>query len=284
LVIPTDKGELYFKASSVELQHEVALTRVLEQLFPEIIPEILASDEDRGWMMMVDGGNSLRATLKQDRSLGHWEAVLPLYAELQIRCIDSVEGFMQLDVPDRRLSLFPGLLDHLLSDAEILRLDQEGGISSSDRGSIRSENISDLCSRLAAYGIPESLDHGDFHDGNIFLQPSGYAFFDWGDSSITHPFFSLRTAFVSLENTLRLEEDSPEFNRLAEIYLEPWERYQDRPRLLQAFDLARRLWALSSALRWQLVVSPLQGDVRAAYSHAVPGLLMEFLDSNRSSA
>lgn len=183
-------------------------------------------------------------------------------------------------MPDRRLAVFPELVDHLLADAEILCLDQADGLSALDQERIRSGNAPELCSRLLEYGIPETLDHGDFHDGNIFVNQSGYVFFDWGDSSVSHPFFSLRTAFVSLEYTLHLEEGAPEFTRLMEIYLEAWERYEDRRRLREAFNLARRLWAISSALRWQLVVSPISGDQRQLYAAAVPSLLKEYLEAN----
>ena len=130
-------------------------------------------------------------------------------------------------------------------------------------------------------GIPDSLDHGDFHDGNIFHQDSRTVFFDWGDSSITHPFFSLRTTYVSIENTLRLEEGASEFNQLIDAYLKAWERFEGQHNLRSGFAIAQRLWAICSAFRWHLVVSPLPVHLRGEYALAVPSLLREFLEANR---
>lgn len=278
--IPTSDGDLYFKAASKELKHEVALTQMLKSAYPGNIPELVATDESRGWMILRDGGRPLRAALKAHPSLEHWEQVLPKYAELQIQLVDLVDRLLKAGVPDQRLVVFPNLLDRLLSEADLLRLDQEEGIGSQDLARIRPRDVARLCSELRTFGIPDTLDHGDFHDGNIFLDHGHYVFFDWGDSVISHPFFSLRTAFVSLEYTLGMEENAPEFQRLAEVYLEAWERYEGRSRLLEAYNLARRLWALNSAFRWRRAVSPLTGDEREAYAHAVPSLLQEYLEAN----
>jgi hypothetical protein len=280
LKVPTNDGDLFFKATTNEPAHEVALTNELQRIFPQIIPEIIAADDGRCWMLMRDGGDSLRAVLKRTRSLKHWEKILPMYAELQIQLIKSVELFLEMGVPDRRLSIFPELLAGMLADDDSLLLDHQDGISSTDRGRILAGNVSHLCSALAMVGIPESLDHGDFHDGNIFLNRSKYVFFDWGDSSVTHPFFSLRTAFVSVENTFDLEEDAPQFTKLADAYLEPWEMIEDRPKLREGFDLARRLWSISSAFRWHLEVTSLPAEKREPYAAAVPSLLHEYLDAN----
>jgi RIO-like serine/threonine protein kinase len=53
-------------------------------------------------------------------------------------------------------------------------------------------HVETLCAELSSYNVPASLHHGDLHDGNIFVRDGGFLFFDWGDSSVTHPFFSLR--------------------------------------------------------------------------------------------
>lgn len=83
-----------------------------------------------------------------------------------------------------------------------------------------------------------------------------------------------------MEYTLGMEENAPEFQRLVEVYLEAWEKYLDRSRLLEAYKLVKRLWALGSAFRWQRVVSPLAVDAREPYAHAIPSLLHEYLEAN----
>src|SRR5436190_22341690 len=53
--IPTDAGTLFFKATAPETIYEIALTQKLAAWFPEYMPELIAADHERGWMLMRDG-------------------------------------------------------------------------------------------------------------------------------------------------------------------------------------------------------------------------------------
>jgi hypothetical protein len=113
------------------------------------------------------------------------------------------------------------------------------------------------------------------HDANIFHHAGQYQFYDWGDASLSHPFFSLRTAYVSAEIRFGLEENDPSLVRLRDAYLAAWRDYASETDLRDAFALAQSLWAISSALSWQQVV-----DASTGYDHVLPALMEEFLDSN----
>jgi Ser/Thr protein kinase RdoA (MazF antagonist) len=41
-------------------------------------------------------------------------------------------------------------------------------------------DVAGWADRLDEYGIAPSLNHDDFHDGNVFLRDGQYVFFDWG--------------------------------------------------------------------------------------------------------
>lgn len=135
-----------------------------------------------------------------------------------------------------------------------------------------------ICQELARLDIPESLDHQDLTDGNIFVRDDHAIFFDWGDASITHPFFSIRTVMVSVEMTLDLKEGPPAPS-LRDAYLEPWTRRVSRKDLLRAFELAQRLWMIPAALAWHRIVSSLEAEEREEYANRVRWLLKEFLDA-----
>jgi hypothetical protein len=45
---------------------------------------------------------------------------------------------------------------------------------------------------------------------------------DWGDASVSHPFFSLVVTFRFLQQRTGLAPDDPWFSRLGDAYLEPW--------------------------------------------------------------
>lgn len=276
LRVPTRAGAVYFKASAPALAHEPAVTESLSRWRPDDLPTVLATDPERGWLLMADGGTRLREVLAADRDLRHWEDLLPRYAEVQIDAAGRLGELLELGLPDRRLASLPQRYRRLLDDSEALRIDLPDGIGSTEHGRLRElePRLAELSARLAASAVPESIHHGDLHDGNIFVRNGRYTFFDWGDGSASHPFFSLRTAFVSLEFSLQIEEGAPEFSRLRDAYLEPWTRYASSGELLTAFDLAQRLSPLISALSWHDAVSP---AAREDYAHAVPSLLHEFL-------
>jgi hypothetical protein len=284
LHVPTDVGMLYFKASTAALRHEAALTRILAGWLPESMPRVLAADAERGWLLLADGGMRLRDVLKSDPDIRHWERPLSVYAGLQIECSGRVDSLLRVGLPDRRLAKLPALFEALLNDSDGLGLGRRDGLSPEEYQRLKGFYglLERLCEQLAAYAIPETLDHGDFHDGNIFVQNGRYLLFDWGDSSVTHPFFSLRATLVSLEHTLGLTEASRWLERLATCYLDPWTAYETMRGLEAAYRLSQRLAPIIAALRWRAALSGADVNARSSYGYAIPSLLRELLALNES--
>lgn len=278
LRVPTTIGDVFFKAVAPELRHEVALTAILAHWYPDWMVPLLAADTERGWMLMPDGGVRLREIFRSDRDLRHWQDVLPRYAELQRDIAGHTDELLALGVPDRRLDTLPAQYARLLEEHDALSIDLQDGLPAEAYQRLRdlTPYVAALCAELSSYNLPASLHHGDLHDGNIFMPDGHFRFFDWGDASISHPFFSLRTMFVSVEMSLGLEE-GVEPEQLRDAYLEPWTRYEPRENLQRIYGLARRLSPICSALGWHRVVSTLDQSLKAEYAAPVPGLLLEFL-------
>ena len=280
LRVPTTHGTLFFKACAPVLAHEVAVTQAMTTWRGDCLPTILASEPERGWMLMADGGKTVREFTKADGDIRHWLRMVPEYARLQIDVAPHIETLVSLGLPDRRLAVLPERVADLLTQRDMLRLGQDDGITQPELERLEAMNteIVAMCERLAAYGIPESIHHGDFHDANAFLQGDRYLFFDWGDSSASHPFVSLRTSFVCIEYILDLEEDAAEFDVLRDTYLKAWGACGAHEDLVAAFDLANCLSSLVSALSWNRTVSSLPKSQRGDAVGAVPALLREFLE------
>jgi hypothetical protein len=228
-------------------------------------------------MLLSDGGIRLREVLQADRDPAHWEKLLPVYAELQRAATGQTSELLALGAPDRHPAGLPARFEHLLADHATMDL------SAAEHARLQSlvPRLAALCAELEAGPVPAaSLDHGDLHDGNIFVQSNGYVFFDWGDCTVTHPFFSLRTVLVSIENTLGLVPDAPEWDRLRDAYLEPWTTTRggaNRTELRDHLALALRVAPVSRALTWHRAVCALPAPLRGEYAPVVPGLLREFL-------
>jgi len=282
LRVPTGEGNVFFKAVSPAHPHEPVLIEALARWSPDQIPRLLSVDAERGWILMRDAGHRLREMIRPDKDIRPWLPVLPRFAELQIGLSRRVPGMIALGVPDRRLSVLPDQYPPLLADVDVLRIDQTPGLTCSQYGRLLdlAPRVSELCERLAGYRIPETINHGDLTDGNVFVGEVAVVI-DWGDACVSHPFFSLRTALVSAEISLGLEENSPHLHPLRGAYLEPWARYGTREDLLEALDLALRLASINGALTWHRLVSRLRGAPREKYAEPVPALLQEFLEAER---
>jgi len=280
--VPTNGGTLFFKASAQDVAPEAALTQALARWYPNNIPELVAVDTARGWMLMRDAGEPLRASIRPTGDLKPWERVILLYAAVQVRVVEHVPELLAMGVPDWRLATLPARYNKLLEDTGGLELAYSGGLNSTEFRRLQSlaPRFAQVCADLASFGIPETLNHGDFHDGNVLLRNNGrIILFDWGDGNLTHPFMSLRTFFVSIENSLKLDDYAftPEMAALLDLYLEPWQRFASKKDLLAAFALSRCVASIVKALAWHISVSTLKGPIRERYAGIVPELLKEFL-------
>jgi hypothetical protein len=282
LVAPTDRGRVFFKATAPETIYEAALTQKLAEWVPDCMPEMVAVDTERGWMLMYDGGEQLRQWIRPARDVKPWEPIIRRYAEVQIQLADHVPEILALGIPDHRLTLLPSLYSGLLADEESLMIDQEKGLTSSEFQDLQEKafRFGQICSDLAAFGIPESLNQCDFHDGNVLVKRDGrVTFFDWGDISVTHPFVSLRTFFVSIEISLQLDEYSftPEMEALLNLYLERWEKFGSREKLTEVYHLSKPVASIVKACLWHGGITKMEKTMRQEYAWIVPELLKEFL-------
>ena len=280
--VPTNAGTLFFKATAGETIFEIALTEKLASWFPDCMPELVAVDSDRGWMLMRDGGTPLRASIRPKKDVSPWEPVITRYADLQIALTGHVEEILALGIPDHRLEKLPSLYEKLLADEASLMIDQEKGLTLAEVDEIKEKlsRFKEICAKLTSLGIPETLNNGDFHDGNVLVKDGRITFFDWGDATVTHPFVTLRTFFVSMEISLDLEEDAPptpEMTDLLDRYLEKWHTFAPRKNVLKAYLLSKPVASIVKILLWHATISQINGDLRKEYAWIVPALWREFL-------
>lgn len=235
--VPTADGPVWFKANDGSLRHEAAVTALLASRHPGNVPPLLAADVDRGWMLMADAGRRLREVLPEEGSLDRWLGVLRTVAEIQLACEDAVDELLAMGVPDRRLATLPDAYDRLASELRI-----------EPRFRAATPYVRELCDRLAAFGIRETLQHDDLHDAQVYVKDGVDLVMDWGDACVSHPFFTLS---VTLEGVISWGlddvEDSVDTGPFRDAYLAPYAAaYPElgRDDLLAAVEAALRLgWA-----------------------------------------
>jgi hypothetical protein len=266
LRIPTDEGDLWFKANMPTQAFEAGVVETLAERRPDLVPPLLAVDLERGWMLQADGGTLLRSIV-DGTDHGVWVDILPRYAELQIDAAPDRERLLAAGAPDRRLAALPGQFEELLADRESLPTITDEEL----------ERLHELVPRieedgraLAAHRLPETIQHDDLHDGQVFVRDGGYVFFDWGDSCVSHPFFTLVVTLAVLAYRLNVEHGAPETDRFRDAYLEPWTGFASRSELAEAFPISHRLGVLCRGLTWASIVAALPTPLRADEEDAVP--------------
>lgn len=285
LRVPSSLGVLFFKANIPALRHEAALTRGLWRWRPNCIPEPITVDVERGWMILPDYSPTLRSRIQAGEGIEHWQRALPVYADFQRSLIPRVKELLSLGAIDRRLAILPALYERLLDDTPLLHLDQPNGLDQASYQRLRDlvPHFNRQCERLAGMGVPETLHHDDFHDGNIFIRDDNYLFFDWAESCLTHPFFSLVVGLRSIAYRFGLDETAPEMVDLRDCYLSGWTEYGSSEHLVEAFHLAQRVGRVNRALTWHLVVSNLDPADQEKEADAVPGWLLVYLEGEEQA-
>ncbi len=230
--VPTDAGTVWFKANDDTMAHEAAVLELVATRSSGRVPAPLVRDPS-GWMLLADGGERLRELVEQERSLGRWHDVLEAYARVQIACEDDVDELLALGLPDCRLTTLPGAYADLVA-----------GLADTDPRLPDASSVEELCARLAAYGIRETVQHDDLHDGQVFLGAGVHQVLDWGDACVSHPFFTLA---VTLEGVIAWGvddvQDSEDLGPHLAAYLGPYaDRYGTTvDHLREAAAIAMRL-------------------------------------------
>ena len=252
LRVPTAGGDLFFKAIAPIHGFEAALTARLAELQPGRVTEVVDVDPERGWFLMRDAGTRLRELLESPADLHHWERVLPEYARLQLEVAPHAAEFLALGTPDERLAVLPELFRELLATRP------QGLTEDEYRLALEAvPRFEEMCLQLAEDGLPETIQHDDLHDGQVFVRDGRYLVFDWGDSCISHPLLSLAVTLRSTAAAFDLEPGGPELRRLRDAYLEPFGRGPE------IADVAYRVGTIARGIAWKRMVDPRELEYRS---------------------
>ena len=221
---------------------------------------MLALDEQRAWLLLGDAGERLGIHAGPER----WLSVLPRYAELQRGEASHVAEHLAGGVPDRRLATFPARYEATLARELPLR----GG----DLARLRAfaPRFGELCAEVAARGVPETIQHDDLHGANIHPRDVSPRILDWGDSCVSHPFFTPFVTFLHLDELSGLQAHDPWFARLRDAYLEPWGRPAE---LRETFELAQRLAVFAYLFKELRVLDAISEEERPRFAPDLPAIL-----------
>lgn len=239
----TDTGPVYFKATMTpHFAREGAVMALLAGLFPQDMPEVLAHDAARSWLLL----EPFRGKPLHDADLETQVAAMRRHAEIQIEAASHLDALLEAGCEDRRLARMRARLPALLRESLELAL-----LNDAEREALLALEPALLArmDALAACGVPETLLHGDLHLGNVAHDPQGggrFTFFDWTDAAASHPFFDL----ITLHPPWTAEEA---WLPLREAYLAPWRAHCGEKPVADALEHALVLGRLFHAASYEAI-------------------------------
>jgi hypothetical protein len=285
LRIPTDHGVVWAKAARPGTAHEVRLLQAFVAWGVPSVLEPIASDAGRGWLLLPDGGPTLRQMRPDgtgDADLDAWERVIADYAALQRRVEARNGELLRIGVPDGRPAGLVGTLTRLLDDDAIwARVSDAVRVAVPDaRARLRDLGpwVAARVEELAGSAIVATIQHDDLHGGNVFAGHGGYRFFDWGDSIVAHPFGTLVTTLNSVAHRLEVDPDGPELSRLRDAYLEAWTDVLPRVALRATLEIALDLGRIGKAAAWHRALTGLEPDDMDGFGDAPAGWLIDLVE------
>jgi Phosphotransferase enzyme family len=222
LRVPTADGALYLKQEQPVQAFEVELTLALASRWRDRVPEVVAADVDRAWLLLRDGGVRPVDT----GSLAAFPRALELYGELQIGEIAHIDELLAIGLRDLRLPVVAAAYEGFFERDHGLPADEVAQLLA------LAPRFRELCEELDSFGLPASIQHDDLHQWNVFVRGDRVAIHDWGDSSVAHPLWSWL-------KPLRAAQDfdvDPE--PLLAAYLRPWTAVAPEQTLRAALEVA----------------------------------------------
>ncbi len=258
LRVRTTQGALFFKALPWYFASEPAVTQVLGERHGGSVPDVVAIEVDRAWMLSRDFGGR---RLDDFRRSSAWEAALRSFGRLQIHEAPHASSWLEMGLPDRRLSTLEGHMEPALAGAVARSGGQDGWIL---------DRLPELTARLRelrAGPVPDSLVHGDFHAGNIRRRGSRTVFFDWTDACLAHPFLDMATLLFEVPMGI---SNPAARQRLRRAYLEPWEGFGGAAELEALLEHALILGIVHTLVSYEQILDSMEPASRWELEGAVP--------------
>ena len=241
LHVETDRGRVWAKEVPAAFAHEIAVTGLLADLDPGLVPPLIAADPATGRLLTAHVDGPMLADVT-DRAA--WTATLIRLAETQHVLAAERSRLAVAGVASAPLSSLDAAIPDLLADRELLRVGRRGGLSERDWSDLcqHEDELVAACHDLASSGVPDSLDHGDLSAAQVIVGEMGPVILDWSDATITHPFLALAAFDAGAAETA--------------AYLSAWEGIVDPGAARDAAQAARSVEPLHLARSYRDRILP----------------------------
>ncbi len=224
LRVPTDAGDVWFKASCDLFRSEAALHRVVARHFPDDVPVLIATDDDRGWLLM----EAMQGAGESDRVPGADAALAERWGVVQLASLDVLDELREAGAPVRGADVtVAGFRRAATESPELASLTPEQRTA---LGEVTDE-VERMVREFWDCGVPDTLNHGDLHLGNVAFDGSVLRVFDLTDSCVSHP-------LLDGYHLAHFDERRPSESTLFAAFVKPWREAFPDARIDRAAELA----------------------------------------------
>ena len=272
LRVPTGGGPVWMKAAGPGTAFEAGLYEVVARVAPDRVLVPIATDVDRAWLLLPDGGAPVGDRLEGRERIDALAAALVEYGRLQRRLEPHVEELLERGVADMRPDAMPSRFGEAVAVAGEVE-----GVSAVE------PKFRSWCERLAESPLAPSLDHNDLHPWNVLGGGEGFRFYDWGDAVIAHPFAAMLVPLGFVERDTEGGLNDPRFLRARDAYLEVFTDVAPRAELAETLELACRVAKIARVLTWERALRAAREqneEVDAYFANAPTETLAAVLDDS----
>lgn len=211
----TSDGYIYLKHTPGLFALEPTIIQILHDQFHASVPKVIAHNAELNCFLMKDAGQTLREILKKKFDEILLCRAIEQFTSLQIAVADRIDIFLDIGVPDYRLNKLPGLYKELISQNDLLMAE---GLSKVEIIKLEAliPKISNLCKKLSAYSIKQTIVQPDFNDNNTLIDDisQNITIIDLGEIVIAHPFFSLLNCLEQIKKHHALTDEDKTYLKI----------------------------------------------------------------------
>lgn len=286
IVIKIENGKdcYYLKQTPRDLYIETEIINVIQKNNSNSpAPKILfKNDELNCFLMNSCGDYSLRTKFNGVIN----EELLVKGLNAYIKTLRSFEKnfdrFLKIGVPDWRIKCLPELFVALLEKKDML-LDEKLTLDEIDQLMNLVPTIKLICQSLSDKKIKETLVNCDFNENNLIINENTQkiSIIDWGESVISHPFFSIASHLKSIARRYQLDLNGLQLESIKQHCLSCWSDIANRDELNEIYRNILRLHPIFSALGLHRLQVVTNNTSKEAQRWFIAGELQTFLKNER---
>lgn len=276
LVVPTDAGQMWFKANCPANAFEARLQQVLAELVPDAVDRPFAIDASRGWMLTTDHGPSLGDDREPNEA--DWMEVVAETARVQRALVEQKASLVAAGLPDYSPPTVPERLDWLIERLSDLPPDRPSHVTAelARKLDVVRPVVADAAEQLVASPIPSTFQHGDIHPRNMWADDDRLRLFDFGDAQWAFAFEAMCVphGWIADQNVVS-------WTRARDAYREHWTDLVDHREYEALWHAATITHSVNRSATWWRAVQGATAAEWATWGHGPRLHLIDLLELPR---